>query len=251
MLLPDDAQLASRAGDTFVGWADRYGFRVTLERKTAITSRLVAEFDGFVLVGSSEPPASSGAPGDVLPTIARLVKRRGRPLLACHGAAGWSRSSGPRHQSQHLHERRIDDFVAMLGGELVDVGRSQKGRVRLVDPSFPGVARMPRPLEVVDRWPTLKNFRSDLHVVTVLETGDLEGERYRRPPYPVSWARYHGKGRVFYSSLGVTEQAWSSDLMRQSLLGGLFWAMRDAEAEVSGNLDRVAPGANQSRYASG
>lgn len=249
VMLPESRPLASLAGETFTRWANRYGFRIATERREVVSTRSIGEFDGYVLVGSSEPSSASAQLDDAMTAVARQVKRRGRPLLACHGAAGWSRSAGPRHESQHLNERRIHAFVSVLGGELVDVGPSQTGRVRLVDPSFPGAARMRDSLEVVDRWPALKNFRSDLHVVTVLETERLEGERYRRPPYPVSWARYHGKGRVFYSSFGATEQAWSSELMRQSLLGGLFWAMRDAEAEVSGNLKRVAPGANQDRYA--
>ena len=251
VVLPDATELAERAGNTFSDWAARYGFQIATEARAAVSSRTISEFDGYVVVGSSEPKPAPSQLGDVQTAIARQVKRRGKPLVACHGAAGWSRSSGSRFRTQHDDKRLVHEWVSVLGGELVDVGRSQSGRVRLVDPSFPGAARMRGQLEVVDRWPALKNFRSDLHVVTVLETEGLRGPRYRRPPYPVSWARYHGKGRVFYSSLGATEQAWSSELLRQSLLGGLFWAMRDAEAEVSSNLERVAPGANQPRYATG
>lgn len=67
--------------------------------------------------------------------------------------------------------------------------------------------------------------------------------------FPVSWCRMHGKGRVFYTSLGHREDLWSDDpslkdrknsveTSRQyhaHLLGGLRWALGLAEGSSTPN----------------
>ena len=55
----------------------------------------------------------------------------------------------------------------------------------------------------------------------------------------------HGKGRVFYTSLGHREDVWSSKIFEQILLGGLSWALGRCEADITPNLDQVAPQANE------
>jgi len=55
----------------------------------------------------------------------------------------------------------------------------------------------------------------------------------------------HGKGRVFYTSLGHREDVWSSKIFEQLLLGGLSWAMGGLQADITPNLDQVAPQANE------
>jgi hypothetical protein len=55
----------------------------------------------------------------------------------------------------------------------------------------------------------------------------------------------HGKGRVFYTSLGHREDVWSSKIFEQLVLGGLSWALGRLEADITPNLDQVAPYANE------
>ncbi len=55
----------------------------------------------------------------------------------------------------------------------------------------------------------------------------------------------HDKGRVFYTSLGHREDVWSSEIFEQLVLGGLSWALGRLEADITPNLDQVAPQANE------
>jgi type 1 glutamine amidotransferase len=55
----------------------------------------------------------------------------------------------------------------------------------------------------------------------------------------------HGQGRVFYTSLGHREDVWSSKIFEQILLGGLSWALGRLPADITPNLDQVAPQANE------
>ena len=47
----------------------------------------------------------------------------------------------------------------------------------------------------------------------------MEGPSYKRPPYPSTWARMHGKGRVFYTSMGHREDVWTSPEFQAVLIG--------------------------------
>ena len=86
-------------------------------------------------------------------------------------------------------------------------------------------------------------FAKDLHVILVQETAGMSGDFYQRPPYPATWARMLGKGRVYYTSLGHRDDTWSNPLFQQIVLGGLAWAMHNVDADVTPNIEKVTPGA--------
>ncbi len=53
------------------------------------------------------------------------------------------------------------------------------------------------------------------------QTKGMAGPMYQRPPYPSTWARRHGAGRVFYTSMGHREDVWTDDAFATLLMGGL------------------------------
>ena len=50
---------------------------------------------------------------------------------------------------------------------------------------------------------------------------------------------------MFYTSLGHREDVWTSKRFQQILLGGLSWVLGRLEADITPNMDRVAPRANE------
>jgi type 1 glutamine amidotransferase len=75
-----------------------------------------------------------------------------------------------------------------------------------------------------------------------METAGMEGSDYQRPPYPIAWARLHGKGRVAYNAMGHREDVWDSEAFQSMLVGALKWAGGLVDADVTPNLEQVAPG---------
>ena len=69
----------------------------------------------------------------------------------------------------------------------------------------------------------------------------MKGDEYERPAFPETWARKHGEGRVFYTSLGHREDVWESPMFQKMMVGALAWAVGNVNADVSPNLDKVAP----------
>lgn len=150
-------------------------------------------------------------------------------------------NKGPDRYKNHGDE--ADLYVKFLGAEFIIHGKQQVSKMRCVDPKFPGLASHADGFALQEEWYSLKDFRKDLHVLLVQESESMEGPMYQRPPYPATWARQHGKGRVFYTSMGHREDVWTNPIFQDVLIGGISWALGDVKADVTPNIEQVAPGA--------
>src|SRR5258706_11706677 len=143
------------------------------------------------------------------------------------------------------HGGKSDPYLRMLGGEFIAHGstpRLQTANVIVNDPKFPGLEGVLSPVSFNEEWYSLKDFRTDLHVILTLDTKGMTGEPYQRAPYPMTWARMESKGRVFYTAIGDRPENWSNPFFLHLLGGGIRWAIRDAQASVDQNLQQAAPG---------
>jgi hypothetical protein len=143
------------------------------------------------------------------------------------------------------HGEKSDPYLRMLGGEFITHGSSphlQNANIIVTDPRFPGLEGVASPFSFNDEWYSLKDFRTDLHVILTLDTKGMRGKPYQRPPYPMTWARMESKGRVFFTAMGHLPEDWSSPLFLNLLSGGIRWATRDFNASLDKNLKLVAPG---------
>jgi type 1 glutamine amidotransferase len=143
------------------------------------------------------------------------------------------------------HGEASDPYLRMLGGEFITHGstpRLQTANVIVNDPKFPGLEGVSSPFSFNEEWYSLKDFRIDLHAILTLDTKGMSGEPYQRAPYPITWARMEGKGRVFYTAIGDRPENWSNSFFLNLLGGGIRWTISDAKASVNQNLIRTAPG---------
>jgi type 1 glutamine amidotransferase len=71
---------------------------------------------------------------------------------------------------------------------------------------------------------------------------DGQRERqYRSPPYPETWARMHGKGRVFYTGMGHRQDVWTNPLYKTVLLAALAWTTRQVDFDPKPNVAEACP----------
>jgi uncharacterized protein len=136
----------------------------------------------------------------------------------------------------------VDPYTAMIGAEFLTHASQQKATMKVVDPKFPGMAGLGQGFKFEEEWYAFHKFAPDLHVILLQETAGMHDAPYQRPPYPATWARMQGKGRVFYTSLGHREDVWTNRIFQQVLLGGISWALGDVTADVTPNIAQVAPG---------
>jgi len=143
------------------------------------------------------------------------------------------------------HGDQQDPYLRMLGAEFITHGREprlQDANLIVNDAKFPGLEGVTSPLSFNEEWYSMKDFMPDLHVILTLDTQGLKGECYQRAPYPVTWARMHGKGRVFYTAMGDRPENWKNEFFLNLLAGGIRWSIGDAAAQLDANLKQAAPG---------
>ncbi len=225
----------------------KHGFEVTCTKDGRVFSGPeLAQYDVFLFETQGDvtkdgldhqPPMAAEGKQALVRAVAE-----GKGFVGCHCASDTFHSEGPRERAQAREQ--LDPYVAMVGGEFIVHGDQQKAWMRVTDYHFPGMAGL-RDFEMMEEWYCLKNFAPDLHVILVQETNGMKGAPYHRPRYPVTWARRHEKGRVFYTSMGHREDVWQSKTFQQVLLAGLAWAASRVEANVSPNLAQAAPHADQ------
>ena len=137
-----------------------------------------------------------------------------------------------------------DSYTQMLGAELILHGRQQVATALITDDTFPGLDALGKELTLMEEWYSMTDFGPDLHVLMTMKTDGMKGKPYERPAYPLTWARMHGKGRVFYTALGHREDVWTNALFQKLLHAGIMWSLGETQADVSPNSDVVAPQAS-------
>ena len=177
----------------------------------------------------------------------------GKGFIGVHSATDTFHSPGNGDHGEARHKAdgdNADPYIKMIGGEFIIHGSQQAAHQIVADPNFPGMSAVPADFGPMEEWYSLKNFAPDLHVLLIQDTSNMEktkgGNRqgYDRPNYPSTWAHMYGQGRVFYTSMGHRDDVWANTVFQQVLAGGLHWAVHDVDADVTPNLDKVAPGAN-------
>ncbi len=107
------------------------------------------------------------------------------------------------------------------------------------DPSFPAVRHFPAAFVKYDEIYQPKDWSRDkVNVLLSLDPSKLD---YSNNPkihradhdFPVAWSKMYGKGRVFYSTLGHTEESWQDPDVRTMYFEAIKWALRMTEGSTA------------------
>lgn len=227
----DELSISER---TLIEMGKRAGFDVECTKDGTVFDGDLGKYDLIAFYTSGDltqpkegqgPPMSAAGKQKLLDAIAA-----GKGFVGIHAATDSFRGNG------------IDPYIAMIGGEFVSHGAQQVATVTATSPKFPGAGKT---LSLNEEWYAQSKFADDLHVILRQETEGMTGDVYQRPAFPATWARMHGKGRVFYTSFGHRDDIWTNPDVQAVMLGGIAWAMKNVDADVTPNIAQVAPKANQ------
>ena len=107
------------------------------------------------------------------------------------------------------------------------------------DPSFPAVRHFPKAFVKYDEIYQPKEWSRDkVNVLLSLDPNKLNYEdnpRIHRADhdFAVAWDKMYGKGRVFYSTLGHTEEAWSDPDIRKMYFEAIKWVLDMTEGNTA------------------
>ncbi len=111
------------------------------------------------------------------------------------------------------------------------------GTVIIDDLLFPAMKHFPKNSVIKDEHYQLKDFSRDtIRVLAHLDVSnlDMKNPRVHRTDgdYPVAWSKLHGKGRVFYSTLGHAAEFWDNPQIQQMYFEAIKWSLGMSEGET-------------------
>jgi type 1 glutamine amidotransferase len=107
------------------------------------------------------------------------------------------------------------------------------------DPNFPAVRHFPAAFVKYDEIYQPKSWSRDkVNVLLSLDSSKLNFENNPRihrtdHDFPVAWSKMYGNGRVFYSTLGHTEDSWNDPDVRKMYFEAIKWALGMTEGSTA------------------
>ncbi len=116
------------------------------------------------------------------------------------------------------------------------------------DPNFPATRHFPSAFVKYDEIYQPKDWSRDkVNVVLSLDPTKLNyanNPRVHRADhdFAVAWDKMYGKGRVFYSTLGHTEEAWNDPDIRKMYFEAIKWVLGMTEGRTASHPPPQPPG---------
>jgi type 1 glutamine amidotransferase len=107
------------------------------------------------------------------------------------------------------------------------------------DPNFPAVRHLPSAFVKYDEIYQPKAWSRDkVNVLLSLDPSKLDYDNNPKihradHDFPVAWSKMYGKGRVFYSTLGHTEESWKDPDVRTMYFEAIKWALEMTEGSTA------------------
>jgi hypothetical protein len=197
--------------------AQREGFSLEAsEDPNVFTADRLKSFHVIILLSTTTKPddASSewfvGARREALEGFLRA----GKGIVGIHAAA-----------DSHYH---WPWYAQMIGGlfERHPKG-TPRGELTVVDPTHPSTRLLPKTISHVDEWYYYKDFDPRVRVLLTVDPTSI-GEKDTNPN-PISWVHEFAGGRVFYTGLGHTPEAFREEFVQKHIAGGLHWAAGESK----------------------
>ncbi|MEV0181997.1 ThuA domain-containing protein [Streptomyces sp. NPDC050625] len=107
----------------------------------------------------------------------------------------------------------------------------QQATVDVEDRAHPATEGLARTWDRTDEWYNYRsNPRERAHVLASLDESSYTGGTMNGD-HPIAWCQNYQGGRAFYTGGGHTKESYTEPAFRRHLLGGIRWAIGDAQAD--------------------
>jgi uncharacterized protein len=115
-------------------------------------------------------------------------------------------------------------YTKLIGGNFESHPIPQKAKLMIVNKRHLSTINLPDVWERTDEWYNFKNLNPDVTVLIKIDESSYSGGK-NGDNHPMAWYHAYDGGRVFYTELGHTKEAFSESLYLQHILGGIEYAM--------------------------
>ncbi|MFD4529697.1 ThuA domain-containing protein [Streptomyces sp. NPDC058470] len=189
------------------------GFTVdATEDAGAFTSRNLAHYDAVVFLSTTGDVLDDAQQG----AFERYIKRGGG-YVGVHAAADT--------------EYDWAFYGGLAGAYFQSHPAIQPATVDVEDRAHPATSGLARAWNRTDEWYNYRsNPRENAHVLASLDESSYTGGTMSGD-HPIAWCQEYQGGRAFYTGAGHTKESYAEPAFRQHLLGGIRYAVGDAQAD--------------------
>jgi type 1 glutamine amidotransferase len=130
-------------------------------------------------------------------------------------------------------------YGELIGGLFKTHPAQQKVRLKVEDPKHPAAKGFKDGDEYYDEWYIFRDepySRDRLHIILSMYPDSFKPNaktERKDNDYAIAWCHEVGKGKVFYTSMGHRRETWRDPRFQESLIGGLKWALGQAEGDAT------------------
>ncbi len=223
--IPDAMATIWRMGHETGMWQAyiRTDYELLTKKPVGANGKNLTQFDAVVFANSTgEMPLDDDQKKDLL----SFVHDDGKGFVGVHAALDAN--------------YKWPEYAEMIGGWFDQhPWMTFDAPIILEDPNFPAVRHFPHEFVKRDEIYHAKNWSRDK--VNVLLRLDEKKLNYENNPrihradrdFAVAWSKMYGKGRVFYSTLGHTNESWNDPDIQKMYFEAIKWALGLTEGSVS------------------
>ncbi|MDT0566904.1 ThuA domain-containing protein [Streptomyces sp. DSM 3412] len=190
-----------------------HGFAVdATEDAGAFTARNLGRYDAVVFLSTTGDVLNAAQQG----AFERYIKRGGS-YVGVHAAADT--------------EYDWAFYGGLAGAYFQSHPAIQPATVDVEDHAHPATAGLGATWNRTDEWYNYRsNPRERAHVLASLDESSYSGGTMNGD-HPIAWCQDYRGGRAFYTGGGHTKESFAEPAFRQHLLGGIRWAIGEAQAD--------------------
>ncbi|GAB5399524.1 MAG: hypothetical protein Aureis2KO_11090 [Aureisphaera sp.] len=117
-------------------------------------------------------------------------------------------------------------YGKMIGAYFESHPDQQKATLSSQNAYHPSTQWISPSYEHFDEWYNFKDMQPGIEVLVTVDETTYDGGTHA-DNHPISWYQVYDGGRVFYTALGHTKEAYSDKYVLTHILGGLEWAIGD------------------------
>lgn len=123
-------------------------------------------------------------------------------------------------------EKEWNWFTEMIGATFASHPKVQAAMLKVnKDSQHPAVIGFNETEVFTDEWYNfLKPVDKHVNVLASLDQSSYEGKKMDTENHPISWYHHYDGGRIFYSGLGHTDEAYKDIRLYNHIKGGIQWA---------------------------
>ena len=115
-------------------------------------------------------------------------------------------------------------YGKMIGAYFINHPKQQEAKLDVVMKNHPSTSHLPDRWVHFDEWYNYKDLNPDVNVLINLDESSYEGGTNGKN-HPIAWFQEFEGGRVFYTGLGHTKEAYSDENFKKHLLGGIYYCL--------------------------